>query len=546
MDAVSLDGIVSEAHALAAGRHVRRVRPVGSDMLVLDAGRDARLVLSARRGSAGLFLCDPALWDRLPASPEAGGRAGHFQLRARASLQGARLAGLDRIPGERTVIVRFRAAVLALRLSGPAPAVSLAIDGRLAGTLGDGPPAWPVPEPRPDVEWHHLTPAAFALAVESLRQQGRSLRRACLAACPGLGPRLARELDGSAAGFAEMRGRLERPAPTLVSPGPLEACSDADLAPVDSVLLAPFAMGEGEIGVHDSWLSASSAFVAARWRGDAFARRRERGLKSIRDRRARLERLERALDRDAAGLPDAARSRRLATALLAHAHAVAPGAGRADVPDPEVDGARLSIPLDPAASAVENAEALFRRARRADRAWVHLERRRAETSAALDEIRGLEGAIEAAGYLRELDGLVAPEATASAAPRRDAGPPRFLTSRGLTLLVGRGARENHRVTFEFARPEDHWLHARDRRGAHVVLRDPEGRASASDLREAAEVAAHFSEARSEPAVDVHVTRRKHLRPVRGAPGRVVIGYSETLRVAPRDPEGRLRRLSSRA
>ena len=75
----------------------------------------------------------------------------------------------------------------------------------------------------------------------------------------------------------------------------------------------------------------------------------------------------------------------------------------------------------------------------------------------------------------------------------------------------------------------------------MILRDNEGRAAADDLREAAETAAFFSEARSEAQVDVHVTRRKHLRPGRGGPGRVFIGHSDTLRAIPRDPEGRLRR-----
>jgi predicted ribosome quality control (RQC) complex YloA/Tae2 family protein len=92
-----------------------------------------------------------------------------------------------------------------------------------------------------------------------------------------------------------------------------------------------------------------------------------------------------------------------------------------------------------------------------------------------------------------------------------------------------------------ARPEDLWFHARDVPGSHVILRDNEGRAGADDLREAAEVAAFFSEAREQTRVDVHATRRKHVRPARGGPGRVFVGHSETLRVAPRDPEGRLRR-----
>jgi predicted ribosome quality control (RQC) complex YloA/Tae2 family protein len=124
---------------------------------------------------------------------------------------------------------------------------------------------------------------------------------------------------------------------------------------------------------------------------------------------------------------------------------------------------------------------------------------------------------------------------------RPAGPRHYLTSAGLSVLVGRGARENHHLTFTVAGPEDLWLHARDVPGAHVILRDPEGRAGAEDLREAAEVAAFFSDSGREAQADVHVTRRKHVRSARGAPGRVTLGHTETLRVAPRDPEGRLRR-----
>jgi predicted ribosome quality control (RQC) complex YloA/Tae2 family protein len=108
-------------------------------------------------------------------------------------------------------------------------------------------------------------------------------------------------------------------------------------------------------------------------------------------------------------------------------------------------------------------------------------------------------------------------------------------------MVGRGARENHELTFKVARPEDFWLHARDVPGAHVILRDPERRAAADDLREAAEVAAFFSGARENAQVEVHVARRKHVRPAGGGAGRVRVSHSDTERVAPRDPEGRLRK-----
>jgi predicted ribosome quality control (RQC) complex YloA/Tae2 family protein len=106
--------------------------------------------------------------------------------------------------------------------------------------------------------------------------------------------------------------------------------------------------------------------------------------------------------------------------------------------------------------------------------------------------------------------------------------------------VGRGARENHELTFGQAGPDDFWLHARDVPGAHVILRDREGRANPDDLREAGEVAAFFSGASQEGQVDVHLARRKHVRAA-GGPGRVQVMHGETLRVRPRDPEGRLRR-----
>jgi len=163
-----------------------------------------------------------------------------------------------------------------------------------------------------------------------------------------------------------------------------------------------------------------------------------------------------------------------------------------------------------------------------------------ETRSSLAQARSREASLLDARDTAELaahEGSDGSEAEASA----PGGPRHYLTTHGLSLLVGRGARENHHLTFRVARPEDLWLHARDVPGAHVVLRDGEGRAGAEDLREAAEVAAFFSEARGAALVDVHVTRRKHVRPARGGPGRVFVSHSDTLRVPPRDPAGRLRR-----
>ena len=210
------------------------------------------------------------------------------------------------------------------------------------------------------------------------------------------------------------------------------------------------------------------------------------------------------------------------------------------MPDPYAPENTLAIRLDLGMSLARNAERLFDKARRIERARRQIEERISLSRSELELARRSEEAVRGTQDTSEFEAaetVSAPRATADE-PR---GPRRYLTSRGLTLLVGRGAKENHHLTFAVARPEDVWLHARDAPGAHVILRDDEGRAAADDLREGAEVAAFFSEKKGEGRVDVHVTRRKHLRPGRGGAGRVTVGHSDTLRVAPRDPEGRLRR-----
>jgi len=283
-------------------------------------------------------------------------------------------------------------------------------------------------------------------------------------------------------------------------------------------------------------LDAPDAFGAC----EVLARRRA-VLEDARRQLRRLAQLEANLERDRSALPEEAELRRRGEALLAYAGRVEPGAQTIAVPDPYEPDRILRVTLDARLSPPANADRLFDKARRIERSRRQIELRLRETRSALGGARARESAVLEARDAADLEPHAPPPARGAAEDGAQSGPRHYLTSRGLSLLVGRGARENHHLTFAVARPDDLWLHARDVPGAHVILRDPEGRAGADDLREAAEVAAFFSEAGPEAQVDVHVTRRKHLRPARGGPGRVTIGHSDTLRAAPRDPEGRLRR-----
>jgi hypothetical protein len=461
-------------------------------------------------------------------------------------VDGARVASLERVPGERVVVLAAGNAALALRLSGAAPALGLSVDGQSLGAIGEGPSPFPLPPGSPDREWDRVSPEAFEAAVAGARAGGRSLVRAVLAACPGLGPALARETDGTAASLVALRDRLSAAAPTLHVPAPEDEWHDALLAGPTAVALAPIPLtGVAPIVLRPaSWLEAGAVFLEARLRGLAFERGRGAAKDSVRREIRRLEQLAAHLEHDLASLSDAGDLRRRAEALLASARGRETGHETIEVDDPYQPGRRLVVPLDPRLSVLANAERLFDKARRTDRARQQVALRLRETRSALEPARRREAAVLDARDLREL----APPARDGGdrdAGARGAGPRHYLTSRGLSVLVGRNARENHHLSFRVARAEDLWLHARDAPGSHVVLRDNEGRAGADDLREAAEVAAFFSESRGDSLVDVHVTRRKHVRPARGGPGRVFVAHSDTLRVAPRDPEGRLRHLPRR-
>jgi NFACT N-terminal and middle domains/NFACT protein RNA binding domain len=530
MDAITLDHLLGESASGLRGRPIRRVRAAGRTGLLLEVQRSV-LWLDVARETSGLYPLDRPAAERLRASatgaPDT--RSRHALLLIKKHLEGQRLGEPRRIAGERAVVLEAGAVTLWLRLARPA-VLSLAVDGAPVAAWG-GEPVWPPPAPDEGRGWTRLTFEAVAAAASA----GDRGTGALLAACPELGAQIARRLVRAPSSWPGLREELASPRPLVALPGPLATLGDADLG---SVELWPAALDPShELMALPTWSAAAALFLELRMRHLRFVSRQRPLLDTAASAVRRLHQLERHLESDLTGLPAEADLRRQAEALLASA-ADAPGQSALELPDPYDPAVRLHVRLDPRLSVPANADRLFDRARRAARARVQVASRLEETRDALAAARGAETRLRSA---RVLTDLPEEEAARPSGEGHSAGPRRYLTSRGLMLLVGRGARENHELTFKVARPDDFWLHARDVPGAHVILRDPERRASPDDLREAAEVAAFFSAARESLQVDVHATRRKHVQPAGGGPGRVRVSHSETERVAPRDPEGRLRK-----
>ena len=128
-----------------------------------------------------------------------------------------------------------------------------------------------------------------------------------------------------------------------------------------------------------------------------------------------------------------------------------------------------------------------------------------------------------------------------------AGPREFRTSGGLRVLVGRSNRQNDQLTLKEADKRDLWLHTQKIHGSHVILRTGGQTPADQDLREAALLAAWFSQGRESSHVPVDCTQVRNVKkPAGGRPGMVVYTQFQTIAVTPSQEEvARLQALSKR-
>jgi predicted ribosome quality control (RQC) complex YloA/Tae2 family protein len=110
----------------------------------------------------------------------------------------------------------------------------------------------------------------------------------------------------------------------------------------------------------------------------------------------------------------------------------------------------------------------------------------------------------------------------------------FSTSGGYKLLVGRNNLQNDRLTFKTAEKWDLWFHTKDIPGSHVIMVTEGEEPSERDYTEAAEAAAHFSQATGD-LVAVDYTHVKNVKKPQGAkPGFVIYHTNWSCIVTPNE------------
>lgn len=85
----------------------------------------------------------------------------------------------------------------------------------------------------------------------------------------------------------------------------------------------------------------------------------------------------------------------------------------------------------------------------------------------------------------------------------------FQTASGLKIWVGKSANANDKLTFQFAKGSDWWLHVNGFSGSHVIIRVDKGQEPDTEsLEDAIQLALFFSKAQKQQQADVCITQRK--------------------------------------
>ncbi|MEO0231374.1 MAG: NFACT RNA binding domain-containing protein [candidate division WOR-3 bacterium] len=97
----------------------------------------------------------------------------------------------------------------------------------------------------------------------------------------------------------------------------------------------------------------------------------------------------------------------------------------------------------------------------------------------------------------------------------------FISPSGFKIYVARNKEEANELTFHFAKPWDYFLHVKDYRGPHVILkRNKNQLVPDKDLFYAAKIAAEFSKRKGK--IEVIYTNRENVKPLKGEKGKVKI------------------------
>lgn len=225
--------------------------------------------------------------------------------------------------------------------------------------------------------------------------------------------------------------------------------------------------------------------------------------------------------------------------LNTYGYNIPAGASSAEL-DNYYTGEKLTVPLDPTKTPLENAKRYFDRYTKLKRTREALETLMKDVKAEIDQLENIREALNLSvteGDLAQIraemeeSGFVRRHIEKGKGSRKgpsripEAKPLHFRSSDGYDIYVGKNNLQNEELTFHVAKPTDIWFHANDIAGSHVILKTegtPFEQVPDRAFEEAASLAAYYSKGREAGRVEVDYLERKNVKKPSGArPGFVI-------------------------
>lgn len=194
-------------------------------------------------------------------------------------------------------------------------------------------------------------------------------------------------------------------------------------------------------------------------------------------------------------------------------------------------GENMTIPLDPQIPVQENAKKYFDKYGKLKRTCEAVTTLLAETGAEIEHLKSIQTALDIA--LKEEDlvqikeeliasGYIRKRPAGSKKPKITSRPFHYISSDGYHMYVGKNNLQNDELTFQFAKGNDWWFHAKGAPGSHVIVQTGGDELPDRTFEEAARLAAYYSSNRQAEKTEIDYVEKKHVKkPNKARPGFVV-------------------------
>ncbi len=213
-------------------------------------------------------------------------------------------------------------------------------------------------------------------------------------------------------------------------------------------------------------------------------------------------------------------------------------------------GEKITIPLDPDLSVMENAKRYFDRYNKLKRTKEAVTEQLKQTEAELEYLGTVSNSIDIAKTEADLNairdelaiyGLIKRHQNSKDKKKgtsQKSKPMHYVTDEGFHIYVGKNNIQNDELTFKLAGNNDWWFHSKKIPGSHVVVRTEGRELPDSVFEKAAAIAGFYSQGKDAPKVEIdYVLRREVKKPAGAAPGFVVYYTNYSMMIKPEIPAG---------